>query len=74
MKQGYSISRAGNDAVVPPEATDVFGSAWGTTGPDIRRNIQGRLLRKNRRNEDVYEKGQKGRGHEVGVQISIIDK
>ena len=36
MKQGYSISRAGKDAVVPPEATDVFGSAWGTTGPDTR--------------------------------------
>ena len=74
MKQRYAISRAGNDAVVPPEATDVFRSAWGPMDPDTRLNIQCRLLRKNRRNEDVYEKGQKGRGHEVGVQISIIDK
>jgi len=41
MKQRYAISRAGNDAVVPPEATDVFGSAWGTMDPDIRINIQG---------------------------------
>jgi hypothetical protein len=36
MKQGYAIIRAGNDVVVPPEATDAFGSAWGTMNPDIR--------------------------------------
>jgi hypothetical protein len=43
------LERAGNDAVRPPEPTDVPRSAWGTIDPEIRPKYSAPFLTENAR-------------------------
>ena len=49
------LERAGNDAVMTPEPTDVPRSAWGTIDPEIRPKYPAPTFTKKSKFAEVYE-------------------
>jgi hypothetical protein len=49
------LKRAGNDAVMTPESTDVPRSAWGTIDPEIRPKYPAPTFTKKSKFAEVYE-------------------
>jgi hypothetical protein len=66
------LKRAGNDAVMTPESTDVPRSAWGTIDPEIRPKYPAPTFTKKSKFAEVYEEREEKLTRKGRVDIAIL--